>query len=329
MYIILAILLLAILIVAHEFGHFMAARAMKIDVREFSVGFGPKLAGWKSKKYETVFFSAGKSYSDCDLVLADLPADAPEIAALIARKGVVFCRPPLSGKTAGELIYRVSPQIAFSELSNRIHEQFDRVYEWESLLQECVIKNSPLDRALDLTEDFTGNPLDVMGMDFIIVAASHGLESSVKRYGYELSKGPLSSDLVNIYKTDADFSAVSARRDPFFFPANAIRPMDVLCINLFLGKNMAGRIILFESNHKLQPSDSFVLQRLAYYVEQVFVAKAIIPKSLNELSEMLLNTLTGHSPPPSVKELFANHEWSTRHEYIIVVLQTSSLDYTA
>ena len=55
MYIILAILLLAILIVAHEFGHFMAARTMKIDVREFSVGFGPKLAGWKSKKYETTF----------------------------------------------------------------------------------------------------------------------------------------------------------------------------------------------------------------------------------------------------------------------------------
>ena len=53
MYILLAILLLAILIVVHEFGHFMAARAMKIDVREFSVGFGPKLVGWKSKKYET------------------------------------------------------------------------------------------------------------------------------------------------------------------------------------------------------------------------------------------------------------------------------------
>ena len=55
MYILLAILLLAILIVAHEFGHFMAARAMKIDVREFAVGFGPKLAGWKSRKYETTF----------------------------------------------------------------------------------------------------------------------------------------------------------------------------------------------------------------------------------------------------------------------------------
>ena len=55
MYIILAILLLAILIVVHEFGHFIAARLMKIDVTEFSVGFGPKLLTRKSKKHDTVF----------------------------------------------------------------------------------------------------------------------------------------------------------------------------------------------------------------------------------------------------------------------------------
>ena len=55
LYILLAILMLAILIVAHEFGHFTAARLMKIDVREFSVGFGPRLLGWKSKKHETDF----------------------------------------------------------------------------------------------------------------------------------------------------------------------------------------------------------------------------------------------------------------------------------
>ena len=55
MYILLAILLLAILITIHEFGHFTAARLMKIEVREFAVGMGPKLFGWKSRKYETDF----------------------------------------------------------------------------------------------------------------------------------------------------------------------------------------------------------------------------------------------------------------------------------
>ena len=55
MYIALAILLLAVLIVVHEAGHFMAARIMKIEVREFSVGFGPRLLGRKSKKTGTDF----------------------------------------------------------------------------------------------------------------------------------------------------------------------------------------------------------------------------------------------------------------------------------
>ena len=49
MYIILAILLLAILITIHEFGHFTAARLMKIEVREFSVGMGPRIFGRKSR----------------------------------------------------------------------------------------------------------------------------------------------------------------------------------------------------------------------------------------------------------------------------------------
>ena len=50
-----AIVLLAILISVHELGHFWAARMMKIGVAEFGVGFGPKIFGWKSRKYETRF----------------------------------------------------------------------------------------------------------------------------------------------------------------------------------------------------------------------------------------------------------------------------------
>ncbi len=55
LYILAALLLLAILIVVHELGHFWAARLMKIRVNEFGVGFGPKILGWKSRKHETNF----------------------------------------------------------------------------------------------------------------------------------------------------------------------------------------------------------------------------------------------------------------------------------
>lgn len=50
-----ALLLLAILIVIHELGHFWAARMAGIEVSEFGVGFGPRIFGWKSRKHGTDF----------------------------------------------------------------------------------------------------------------------------------------------------------------------------------------------------------------------------------------------------------------------------------
>ena len=54
-YVLLALLLLGVLITVHEFGHFAASRLCGIPVKEFSIGFGPKLVQWKSKKHETLF----------------------------------------------------------------------------------------------------------------------------------------------------------------------------------------------------------------------------------------------------------------------------------
>lgn len=48
-----AILMFIVLILIHEFGHFIAAKAMGVRVNEFAVGFGPKL--FKKKLGETVY----------------------------------------------------------------------------------------------------------------------------------------------------------------------------------------------------------------------------------------------------------------------------------
>ena len=55
LYVLLAIAMLGLLITVHEYGHFIASRLTGIAVKEFSIGFGPKLIQWKSKKHETLF----------------------------------------------------------------------------------------------------------------------------------------------------------------------------------------------------------------------------------------------------------------------------------
>ncbi len=54
-YILPAILVFGILILIHELGHFLCARAAGVEIKEFAIGMGPRLFGWTSKKYGTKY----------------------------------------------------------------------------------------------------------------------------------------------------------------------------------------------------------------------------------------------------------------------------------
>src|SRR5213592_1139409 len=45
--IIIALLILGVIIVIHELGHFLVAKFFKIKVETFSVGFGPRIVGFR------------------------------------------------------------------------------------------------------------------------------------------------------------------------------------------------------------------------------------------------------------------------------------------
>ncbi len=52
---ILFVLILGIIVLVHEFGHFIFAKMFGVYVYEFSIGMGPKIWGKKSKKDETEY----------------------------------------------------------------------------------------------------------------------------------------------------------------------------------------------------------------------------------------------------------------------------------
>ena len=49
LYVLLAIVMLGVIVTAHEFGHYCVGRLCGIGIVEFSVGFGPRLLGWERK----------------------------------------------------------------------------------------------------------------------------------------------------------------------------------------------------------------------------------------------------------------------------------------
>ncbi|MBI5043245.1 MAG: site-2 protease family protein, partial [Nitrospirae bacterium] len=48
------LIVLGVLIFVHELGHFLFAKWMGVGVLKFSLGFGPKLIGWKKGETEYV-----------------------------------------------------------------------------------------------------------------------------------------------------------------------------------------------------------------------------------------------------------------------------------
>ena len=50
LYILLAIFAFGMLILLHELGHYLTARAFGVSIKEFSIGMGPRLFGYRSEK---------------------------------------------------------------------------------------------------------------------------------------------------------------------------------------------------------------------------------------------------------------------------------------
>lgn len=53
--VLLAIFILLVMITVHEFGHYLAGKALKFKINEFAIGFGPKLFKRTSKRTGEVF----------------------------------------------------------------------------------------------------------------------------------------------------------------------------------------------------------------------------------------------------------------------------------
>lgn len=54
-YFAIVLIVIGVLIFVHELGHFLAARACGVTVKEFAIGMGPRLFSWKSKKHGTKY----------------------------------------------------------------------------------------------------------------------------------------------------------------------------------------------------------------------------------------------------------------------------------
>jgi len=94
------ILILSLLIIVHEFGHFIAARRAGVRVEEFSLGFGPQLCAKKIKdtKYSLSLIPLGGYVKMAGDTLAECKGSRDEYFSKAPgeRFQIIFCGPLLN-----------------------------------------------------------------------------------------------------------------------------------------------------------------------------------------------------------------------------------------
>ena len=69
------LLTISIIVIFHEYGHYIAARMCGIKVLQFSVGFGKKIASFKFRNSETEFKICALPLGGCLLYTSDAADD--------------------------------------------------------------------------------------------------------------------------------------------------------------------------------------------------------------------------------------------------------------
>ncbi|OLA63917.1 MAG: hypothetical protein BHW47_09745 [Roseburia inulinivorans] len=99
-----AVVVLGGIILFHEFGHYLLARLNGVAVVEFSVGFGPRLLSWVSKKtgirYSLKLLPLGGSCA----MLGEFGEDEDEKEEIPDVKGVSFFTQMNCGHTSDKTL---------------------------------------------------------------------------------------------------------------------------------------------------------------------------------------------------------------------------------
>lgn len=147
---------------------------------------------------------------------------------------------------------------------NDIQAIFDQAEQWYESLLTSRIRGESIQQLLELSYSFFGNPLTVIGMDFVIIAS---VGSRYARF-HEKVMGSSEDSYRQVVKLKKDELYNSVRElDGYFFYPKEITGDGSLCVNLKRNGQTTHRLLLLEEEGPLREPQGFLLEILASMVE--------------------------------------------------------------
>ena len=222
------VIVLGVLIVIHEFGHFLACRLAKVKVEKFSIGFGPEILRWQGKEtsYVISLFPLGGFVKPAGESISEVGEGGPKpgdyLAAPLFSRIVIVCAGvamnyflayflfvaifmigrPMPGTTIGDFVPNYPAAQSGLQAGDRIMEVDNKpVRNWMELID--TISKSPSEQVA-LTVQRAGEPLqinitpkveknrDFFGKEVVVKKLGitpHPAATQFEKYGFVTSLG--------------------------------------------------------------------------------------------------------------------------------------------
>ena len=145
------VVVLGVLIFVHELGHFLAAKAVDIEVQRFSLGLGPKMAGfqWGETEYVISWFPLGGYVKMLDE--REGPVAPEELSQAFNRQSLgnrtaVVAAGPIANfaRWASTILSKFPPMITMAKIPVSIESTSNhKAATKKSTLNDCVRLSEP------------------------------------------------------------------------------------------------------------------------------------------------------------------------------------------
>ena len=209
------------------------------------------------------------------------------------------------------------------EVLNSLQHVFDVCEEWENMLDEEVLEGRNLQKILQKSAEFIGNPLLVMGLDFSLLGEA-GTEKIPEKSRLFHADG-IDMEYMNALMQSAEYQKMQDSRDVVLFPAH-ISGVRSLNRNLYPeGKNVC-RVVLSEWNNEFTEGDRCLLNILADHLELLLMHSDTLAGE-DDIAGIFQTILKNRAADyMEMSRRLSVHGWSSQHTYLCLILQLTYLN---
>ena len=226
-----------------------------------------------------------------------------------------------AGNTYVRIVLRTEEGAA--GVMNDLQQIFDLCDDWDRKVSALLTEHAGIRKILEVTSDFLGNPLMVMGLDFSLVAEAG--KKLLPERAKLFSDDGVNIEYMNALLQDEGYQKLARTRETVMFPAY-ISGCRSLNRNLYLEGQPTHRLVLTECTNSITAGNICILEALTGRLEYLLAHEttASMTGDLEQIFERILSDRTADYLQTS-RQLSALG-WSSSHEYLCLILQITYLD---